>query len=37
MGPGLFVSKAGLEPARPEGHQLLRLARLPIPPLRQDV
>jgi hypothetical protein len=40
---GLFVRKSlilkddlrkkGLEPLRPFGHQLLRLARLPIPPL----
>jgi site-specific DNA recombinase len=28
------VSEAGLEPARPRGHQPLKLARLPIPPLR---
>src|SRR5580693_1021238 len=27
------VRKKGLEPLRPFGHQLLRLARLPIPPL----
>ena len=27
------VRKRGLEPLRPFGHQLLRLARLPIPPL----
>ena len=33
---GVFnlVSKVGLEPTRPCGHQLLRLARLPVPPLR---
>ena len=30
------VSEAGLEPARPCGHQPLKLARLPIPPLRRD-
>jgi site-specific DNA recombinase len=29
------VSEAGLEPARPRGHQPLKLARLPIPPLRR--
>ncbi len=29
------VSEAGLEPARPLGHQPLKLARLPIPPLRR--
>ena len=28
-----IVRKKGLEPLRPYGHQLLRLARLPIPPL----
>src|ERR1700689_48497 len=27
------LRKKGLEPLRPFGHQLLRLARLPIPPL----
>src|SRR6202167_6666996 len=27
------MRKKGLEPLRPFGHQLLRLARLPIPPL----
>jgi hypothetical protein len=27
------MRKKGLEPLRPYGHQLLRLARLPIPPL----
>src|SRR5580692_6818764 len=31
----LLVRKKGLEPLRPFGHQLLRLARLPIPPLPQ--
>ena len=31
----LVVSEGGLEPPRPFGHQLLRLARLPIPPLRR--
>ena len=30
---GVMVRKKGLEPLRPFGHQLLRLARLPIPPL----
>ena len=29
----MLVRKKGLEPLRPFGHQLLRLARLPIPPL----
>jgi hypothetical protein len=35
----MMVRKKGLEPLRPFGHQLLRLARLPIPPLprRQTV
>src|SRR5262245_56785915 len=28
-----MVRKRGLEPPRPCGHKLLRLARLPIPPL----
>ena len=27
-----MVLRAGLEPARPIGHQVLNLARLPIPP-----
>src|SRR6516162_11926241 len=31
----VLVSEAGLEPARPRGHQPLKLARLPIPPLRR--
>ena len=31
-----FVSEGGLEPPRPCGHQPLKLARLPIPPLRRD-
>src|SRR6185437_8210102 len=30
-----MVPKRGLEPPRPCGHQLLKLARLPIPPLGQ--
>ena len=30
-----FVSEGGLEPPRPCGHQPLKLARLPIPPLRR--
>jgi site-specific DNA recombinase len=29
------VSETGLEPTRPKGHQPLKLARLPIPPLRR--
>ena len=28
-----LVRKEGLEPSRPYGHKLLRLTRLPIPPL----
>ncbi len=37
LAPGCkpVVSEAGLEPARPKGHQPLKLARLPIPPLRR--
>src|SRR5271165_1014678 len=31
------VSEGGLEPPRPCGHQPLKLARLPIPPLRRAV
>src|SRR5271156_5051675 len=31
--PKMLVRKKGLDPLRPFGHQLLRLARLPIPPL----
>ena len=31
-----MVSEGGLEPPRPCGHQPLKLARLPIPPLRRD-
>ena len=27
------IAKVGLEPTRPEGHKILSLARLPIPPL----
>ena len=30
-----IVSEGGLEPPRPCGHQPLKLARLPIPPLRR--
>ena len=29
----LMVPEAGLEPARPDGHKILSLACLPIPPL----
>ena len=29
------VPEAGLEPARPDGHKILSLACLPIPPLGQ--
>ena len=32
---GNAVSEGGLEPPRPCGHQPLKLARLPIPPLRR--
>src|SRR6188768_2882267 len=31
----IYVSEGGLEPPRPCGHQPLKLARLPIPPLRR--
>ena len=31
------MSKGGLEPPRPCGHQPLKLARLPIPPLRLGI
>ena len=30
-----LVPEAGLEPARPDGHKILSLACLPIPPLGQ--
>ena len=30
-----MVRKGGLEPPRPNGHEVLNLARLPIPPLSQ--
>jgi hypothetical protein len=33
----LVVSETGLEPTRPKGHQPLKLARLPIPPLRRGI
>ena len=29
-----MVPEVGLEPTRPGGHQILSLARLPVPPLR---
>ena len=32
-----MVSKGGLEPPRPCGHKHLKLARLPIPPLRLNI
>ena len=32
-----LVSETGLEPTRPFGHQPLKLARLPIPPLRRGI
>ncbi len=32
-----YVSEGGLEPPRPCGHQPLKLARLPIPPLRRGL
>lgn len=28
-----MVGEKGLEPLRPEGHKILSLARLPVPPL----
>ena len=31
---GLNVPEVGLEPTRPEGHEILSLACLPIPPFR---
>lgn len=31
-----LVPQAGLEPARANAHQILSLARLPIPPLRHE-
>ena len=31
-----MVPEVGLEPTRPFGHQILSLARLPIPPLRHE-
>jgi hypothetical protein len=31
------IAKVGLEPTRPEGHKILSLARLPIPPLGRSV
>ncbi len=30
-----MVPEEGLEPSHPEGYQILSLARLPVPPLRQ--
>ncbi len=32
-----MVPRAGLEPARPEGHKILSLACLPIPPPRHNL
>lgn len=32
-----MVRERGLEPPRPEGHQPLKLTRLPIPPLAQGL
>ena len=32
-----MVRKGGLEPPRPFGHQILNLARLPIPPLSHEM
>ena len=29
----MMVGEKGLEPLRPEGHKILSLARLPVPPL----
>ena len=34
---GSLVSEGGLEPPHPCGHQPLKLARLPIPPLRRGI
>lgn len=34
--PFSLVQEKGLEPLRPHGHQLLKLTRLPIPPLLRD-
>jgi hypothetical protein len=31
------VRERGLEPPRPEGHQPLKLTRLPIPPLAHNI
>ena len=32
-----LVRKEGLEPTRPFGHQILNLARLPVPPLSRPL
>src|ERR1051326_117291 len=34
---GGLVRKGGIEPPRPNGHRLLRPARLPVPPLSQTI
>jgi hypothetical protein len=33
--PEILVRETGVEPARPFGHKILSLARLPVPPLPQ--
>ena len=38
LGRIIMVPKAGVEPARPNiGHYPLKIARLPIPPLRPEI
>ena len=32
-----LVGEKGLEPLRPEGHKILSLARLPVPPLARGI
>lgn len=32
-----MVLRAGIEPARPEGHRILSPVRLPIPPPKQRI
>lgn len=32
-----MVPREGLEPSHPYGHEILSLARLPVPPSRQNV
>ena len=33
----LMVPRAGIEPARPQGHWILNPARLPVPPPRHEL